>query len=70
MSHELARVIVFVAIGFAYMLWAHFVGSLNLTDMNHALPFTIMYIIMSAILAIPVGIILGLSERVKDELGW
>lgn len=70
MSRKLAAVIVFVAIGFAYMLWTRFVGGFNLADMNHMLPFTVLYWIISAILAVPVGIILGLSERVKDELGW
>lgn len=70
MSRKLAAGIVFVAIGFAYMLWTHFVGEFNLADMNHTLPFTILYWIISAILAVPVGIMLGISERVKDELGW
>jgi hypothetical protein len=70
MSRKLAAVIVFVAIGFAYMLWTHFVGGFNLADMNHLLPFTVLYWIISAILAVPVGIMLGISERVKDELGW
>lgn len=70
MSRKLAAVIVFVAMGFAYMLWTRFVRGFNLADMNHMLPFTVLYWIISAILAVPVGIILGLSERVKDELGW
>lgn len=70
MSRKLAAVIVFVAIGFAYMLWTHFIGGFNLADMNDLLPFTILYWIISAILAVPVGIMLGISERVKDEFGW
>lgn len=70
MSRKLAGVIVFVAIGFAYMLWTRFVGVFNLTDMNHILPFILLYWIISAILTVSIGIILGISERVKDELGW